>query len=115
MSSHPQDGDLSISQHKADDWSLPVDSDQPEYDSHGERANTLSRSPTPHLDTAQLARVLSPIDSHLVRDSSRSRGNVTSFIAHSMGSPSISESGEEENPRTVCRLGKLQQYSKLVF
>jgi len=115
MSSHPQDGDVSNGTPKADDWPLAVNGDQPDYGSHVDNANALSRSPTPHLDTAQLARVLSPIDSQLVRNSSRSRGHATSSIAHSMGSPSISESGEEEDPRTVCRLGKLQQYSKLVF
>ncbi|KAJ5986604.1 hypothetical protein N7451_010969 [Penicillium sp. IBT 35674x] len=103
MSTHPQDGDLSNGTPTGDEWPLTVTGDQPDYGNHVENASALSRSTTPHLDTARLARVLSPIDLQRVRSSSRSRRTATPSIAHSMGSPSISESGEEEDPRTMSK------------
>lgn len=57
-----------------------------------------SRSSTPHLDRAEIGRVLSP--SVQPGRNSRSRRSNPS-IAHSFTSPSISESGEGEDPSSV--------------
>ncbi|EPS28344.1 hypothetical protein PDE_03290 [Penicillium oxalicum 114-2] len=59
-----------------------------------------SRSSTPHLDRAEIGRVLSP--SVQPGRNSRSRRSNPS-IAHSFTSPSISESGEGEDPSSTAR------------
>jgi hypothetical protein len=57
-----------------------------------------SRSSTPHIDTAEIGRVLSP--GHRPGSYARSRRGPPS-VAHSLVSPSISESGEGEDPSSV--------------
>ncbi|OOQ81930.1 hypothetical protein PEBR_40995 [Penicillium brasilianum] len=59
-----------------------------------------SRSSTPYIDTADIGRVLSPSPGS--GSNTRSRGGPPS-VAHSLVSPSISESGEGEDPSSMVR------------
>lgn len=61
-----------------------------------------SRSSTPHLDTAEIVRVLSPGPMHPPSSVRTRRGPPS--VAHSLASPSISESGEGEDPSSVCSM-----------
>jgi hypothetical protein len=57
-----------------------------------------SRLSTPHIDTAEIDRVLSP-DPCPGSDTRARRGSPS--VAHSLVSPSISESGDGEDPGSV--------------
>ncbi|KAJ5131968.1 hypothetical protein N7448_006126 [Penicillium atrosanguineum] len=60
-----------------------------------------SRSSTPHLDTAEVVRVLSPGPTQSANSARTRRGPPS--VAHSLASPSISESGEGEDPSSMAR------------
>ena len=67
---------------------------------HLEVGYLQSRSSTPHLDTAEIVRVLSPGPMHPLSSARTRRGPPS--VAHSLAPPSISESGEGEDPSSVC-------------
>jgi hypothetical protein len=99
MGTHQAEASLSKELAKSGEWPLPS------VESHVQE-ETLevgylqSRSSTPHLDTAEIGRVLLP-GTLPPGISARSRRGPPS-IAHSLASPSISESGEGEDPSSVC-------------
>ena len=84
---------------KSGDWPLPSVENRNQHVAL-EVGYLQSRSSTPHLDTAEIGRVLTPGPIH-TGSSNRSRRGPPS-VAHSLASPSISESGEGEDPSSVC-------------
>lgn len=84
---------------KSEEWPLPSTENRAQNEAL-EVGYLQSRSSTPHLDTAEIARVLTPGPVH-PGISIRSRRGPPS-VAHSLASPSISESGEGEDPSSVC-------------
>ncbi|KAJ5212478.1 uncharacterized protein N7498_004124 [Penicillium cinerascens] len=85
---------------KPEEWPLPSTENRAQHEAL-EVCYLQSRASTPHLDTAEIARVLTPGPVHPVI-SIRSRRGPPS-VAHSLASPSISESGEGEDPSSMAR------------
>ncbi|KAJ5160387.1 uncharacterized protein N7482_007391 [Penicillium canariense] len=107
MGTNQAEASLAKESAKSGEWPLPsVESHiESRVDSHAQEETIElgylpSRSSTPHLDTAEVGRVL--LLSPLPGISARSRRGPPS-VAHSLASPSISESGEGEDPSSMAR------------